>query len=499
MFARVFTVRKLLVAYATLKIITLGVTLLFLVEFIRIGESALKENIMTTVEKNKTYTVSIDDLSHEGLGVAHIDGYPLFIENALPDEEMTVKAVKVGKKFGYGKVIERFTANPERQDVKDLDLLRSGIAPLSHMTYDYQLRFKQQQVEKVLKTIAKLPDLSVAQTLGMENPFEYRNKAQIPVQKVDNQLMTGFYRKNSHNLLPIEDYLIQDPKIDQAILAVRDILRRFNVKAYNERENTGFIRHIIIRRGHYSHEMMVILVTRTERFFKGMEIAETIKKELPEVVSVIQNVNPEKTNVIMGREEKVLFGKSTINDTLLGKTYRISPQSFYQVNTQQTEVLYQTAIDFAELSSEDIVVDAYCGIGTIGLSLAEKVKHVYGVEVVPQAVEDAKANAKMNGIENANYEIGKAEKIMSRWAREGIEPSVIFVDPPRKGLDEKFIEASVAVNPEKIVYISCNPATLARDLRRYEDLGYHAVKVQPVDIFPQTYHVESVTLLVKAV
>lgn len=454
---------------------------------------------MTTVEKNQTYTVTIDDLSHEGLGVAHIDGYPLFIENALPEEEMTVKVVKVGKKFGYGKVIERFNANPERQEVKDQDLLRSGIAPLSHMTYSYQLRFKQQQVEKVLKTIAKLPELSVAATLGMENPIGYRNKAQIPVQKVDNQLMTGFYRKNSHILLPIEDYYIQDPKIDQAIITVRNILRRFNLKAYNERENTGFIRHIVIRRGHYSHEMMVTLVTRTERFFKGTEIAEVIKTELPEVVSVIQNINPEKTNVIMGREEKVLFGKSTINDTLLGKVYQISPQSFYQVNTEQTEVLYQTAIEFADLNAEDIVVDAYCGIGTIGLSLAEKVKHVYGVEIVPQAIEDAKANAKKNGIENANYEVGKAEKIMPRWAREGIEPSVIFVDPPRKGLDEKFIEASVAVNPERIIYISCNPATLARDLRRYEDLGYHAVKVQPVDLFPQTYHVESVTLLVKAV
>ena len=354
-------------------------------------------------------------------------------------------------------------------------------------------------MEKVLKTIAKLPELSVAATLGMENPIGYRNKAQIPVQKVDNQLMTGFYRKNSHVLLPIEDYYIQDPKIDQAIITVRNILRRFNVKAYNERENTGFIRHIVIRRGHYSHEMMVTLVTRTERFFKGTEIAEVIKTELPEVVSVIQNINPEKTNVIMGREEKVLFGKSTINDTLLGKVYQISPQSFYQVNTEQTEVLYQTAIEFADLNAEDIVVDAYCGIGTIGLSLAEKVKHVYGVEIVPQAIEDAKANAKKNGIENANYEVGKAEKIMPRWAREGIEPSVIFVDPPRKGLDEKFIEASVAVNPERIIYISCNPATLARDLRRYEDLGYHAVKVQPVDLFPQTYHVESVTLLVKAV
>lgn len=454
---------------------------------------------MTTVEKNQTYTVTIDDLSYEGLGVAHIDGYPLFIENALPEEEMVIKAVKVGKKFGYGKVMERFNANPERQEVEDLDLLRSGIAPLSHMTYDFQLRFKKQQVENVLRTIAKLPELPVAPTLGMENPIGYRNKAQIPVQKVDNKLTTGFYRKNSHNLLPIENYLIQDPKIDQAIITIRDILQRFNVKAYNERENTGFIRHIIIRRGHYSHEMMVILVTRTERFFKGTEIAETIKTELPEVVSVIQNVNSEKTNVIMGQLEKVLFGKTTIDDTLLGRTYRISPQSFYQVNTEQTEVLYKTAIDFAELDSEDIVVDAYCGIGTIGLSLAENVKHVYGVEIVPQAIEDAKANAKANGIENANYEIGKAEKIMPRWAREGIEPSVIFVDPPRKGLDEKFIEASAAVNPEKIVYISCNPATLARDLRRYEDLGYHAVKVQPVDLFPQTYHVESVTLLIKAV
>lgn len=450
---------------------------------------------MTTVEKNQTYTVTIDDLSYEGLGVAHIDGYPLFIENALPEEEMVIKAVKVGKKFGYGKVMERFNANPERQEVEDLDLLRSGIAPLSHMTYDYQLRFKKQQVENVLRTIAKLPELPVAPTLGMENPIGYRNKAQIPVQKVDNKLTTGFYRKNSHNLLPIENYLIQDPKIDQAIITIRDILQRFNVKAYNERENTGFIRHIIIRRGHYSHEMMVILVTRTERFFKGTEIAETIKTELPEVVSVIQNVNSEKTNVIMGQLEKVLFGKTTIDDTLLGRTYRISPQSFYQVNTEQTEVLYKTAIDFAELDSEDIVVDAYCGIGTIGLSLADNVKHVYGVEIVPQAIEDAKANAKANGIENANYEIGKAEKIMPRWAREGIEPSVIFVDPPRKGLDEKFIEASAAVNPEKIVYISCNPATLARDLRRYEDLGYHAVKVQPVDLFPQTYHVETVALL----
>ncbi len=324
--------------------------------------------------------------------------------------------------------------------------------------------------------IAKMPEVKILPTIGMENPVAYRNKAQIPVRRIDGRLATGFYKKNSHELIEIDDFYIQDPAIDQAIIAVRDILQRFQVRGYNEAKNEGQIRHIIIRRGHYSHEMMVVLVTRKEKFFKGKEIAEVIHEELPEVVSVIQNINEEKTNVILGDKEKVLYGRSYIEDQLLGKTYRISSKSFYQVNTEQTEKLYQNAIDFADLNEQDVVVDAYSGIGTIGLSLADRVKKVYGMEMIPEAIEDAQFNALTNKIENAHYEVGKAETVMKKWQDKGITPSVIVVDPPRKGLDGRFIESAIAMEPEKIVYISCNPATFARDAKLFADAGYQLRK-----------------------
>lgn len=242
---------------------------------------------------------------------------------------------------------------------------------------------------------------------------------------------------------------------------------------------------------------MVVLVTRKAKFFKGEEIAEVIHEELPEVVSVIQNINEEKTNVIMGDVEKVLYGKASIDDQLFDKTFQISAKSFYQVNTAQTEVLYQKAFELADLQPDDIVVDAYAGIGTIGISLADRVQEVLGMEVVAEAVEDAKANAARNGLENVHYFVGKAEKIMPQWLREGIQPTVVFVDPPRKGLEASFIETTAAVKPERIVYISCNPATLARDLALFAEEGYVTKQVQPVDLFPQTTHVECVVLLTK--
>lgn len=450
------------------------------------------------VKKNQELEVDILDLSHEGNGIAKVDGYLLFIENTLPNERALVKVLKVGNKFGFAKVMKLLQASPDRQELPNEALLRTGIAPLSHLSYDKQLAFKQQQVENVLAKIAKLPEIKVNAPIGMEKPFGYRNKAQIPVQKIHGKLTTGFYRKNSHTLVPIEDFYIQDPNIDQAIIKVRDILQRFNVKAYNEEAHEGFLRHIVVRRGHHSGEMMVVLVTRKPKFFKGEEIAEVIHEEIPEVVSVIQNINEEKTNVIMGEFERVLYGKSSIDDQLLGKTFQISAKSFYQVNTAQTEVLYQTAFEMAQLSENDVVVDAYAGIGTIGISLADRVKEVLGMEVIPEAVNDAKANAKRNGVENVHYFIGKAEKIMPQWLREGIQPTVVFVDPPRKGLDASFIETTAAVKPERIVYISCNPATLARDLALFEEEGYVTKEVQPVDLFPQTTHVETIVLLQRA-
>lgn len=453
----------------------------------------MKEKL--SVKKNERYTLDIIDLSYEGMGVAKIDGYPLFIENALPGERVEVLVVKVGNKFGYGKVEKWLTESPDRQPLKDNRLLRTGIAPLAHLNYEQQLLFKQKQVENVMSKIAKMPEVDILPTIPMENPVGYRNKAQIPVRRMDGRLATGFYKKNSHELVEIEDYYIQDPAIDEAIKRVRDILQRFQVRGYNEAKNEGQIRHIIIRRGHYSHEMMVVLVTRKEKFFKGKEIASIIHEELPEVVSVIQNINEEKTNVILGDKEKVLYGRSYIEDQLLGKTYRISSKSFYQVNTEQTEKLYQTAIEFAALQKEDTVIDAYSGIGTIGLSLADKVKEVYGMELVPEAIEDAQFNALTNKIENAHYEVGKAETVMKKWQDKGVKPSVVVVDPPRKGLDARFIASAIDMAPAKLVYISCNPATFARDAKLFAESGYEVKKVQPVDLFPQTHHVELVALL----
>ncbi|EMF0165372.1 23S rRNA (uracil(1939)-C(5))-methyltransferase RlmD [Enterococcus hirae] len=455
----------------------------------------MKEKL--SVKKNERYTLDIIDLSYEGMGVAKIDGYPLFIENALPGERVEVLVVKVGNKFGYGKVEKWLTESPDRQPLKDNRLLRTGIAPLAHLNYEQQLLFKQKQVENVMSKIAKMPEVDILPTIPMENPVGYRNKAQIPVRRMDGRLATGFYKKNSHELVEIEDYYIQDPAIDEAIKRVRDILQRFQVRGYNEAKNEGQIRHIIIRRGHYSHEMMIVLVTRKEKFFKGKEIASIIHEELPEVVSVIQNINEEKTNVILGDKEKVLYGRSYIEDQLLGKTYRISSKSFYQVNTEQTEKLYQTAIEFAALQKEDTVIDAYSGIGTIGLSLADKVKEVYGMELVPEAIEDAQFNALTNKIENAHYEVGKAETVMKKWQDKGVKPSVIVVDPPRKGLDARFIASAIDMAPAKLVYISCNPATFARDAKLFAESGYEVKKVQPVDLFPQTHHIECVGLLTR--
>ncbi|QIL46258.1 23S rRNA (uracil(1939)-C(5))-methyltransferase RlmD [Vagococcus coleopterorum] len=450
-----------------------------------------------SIQKNDTITVSIIDLSHDGLGVAKVEGYPLFIENTLPGEEAEVLVLKTGKKFGFAKVLNLLKESPDR--VKDIDetLIRTGIAPLHHMTYEGQLAFKEQQVNNVFQRIAKMPETKVLPIIGMDNPVEYRNKAQIPVRKVNGQLSTGFFRKNSHDLVPLENYYIQDPKIDEAIIIVRDVMEKYGVKAYIEAENNGNLRHIIVKRGHYSNEMMIVLVTRTPKLFNYEKMVQEIHQQLPEVVSIVQNINPDATNVILGKTNKTLFGQNYITDELLGKKYRISAQSFYQVNTVQAEVLYQKAIEFANLRKSDTVIDAYCGIGTIGLSLADKVDKVLGLEVNPDAIADAKINAKMNDINNVKFEIGRAEYLMPTWLKDGIEADVLIVDPPRKGLAESFIDTAVEMAPKKIVYVSCNPASLARDCQLFADKGYELKQVQPVDMFPQTPHVECVAELIK--
>ena len=374
--------------------------------------------------------------------------------------------------------------------------LTTGIAPLAHLKYDAQLRFKQNQIQELFKK--QHVDVEVSETLGMENPTGYRNKAQIPTRELRGELTTGFFRRGSHNLMPIEDFYIQDPEIDKAIVVIRDILRKYHIPAYNEFEHTGVIRNIMVRRGYYSHEMMVVLVTRSKKLPGAEMIVEEIREALPEVKSIIQNVNQEKTNVILGEKNNTLWGKNVITDTLFGKKFAIGPNSFYQVNPQTTETLYQLAADKAGLNGDEEVIDAYSGIGTISLTIADRVKSVLGVEIVPGAVDDAKRNADINGVTNAKFELGKAEEKMVEWHDAGMRPDVIFVDPPRKGLTPELIDAATGMEPEKFVYISCNPATLARDTVQILENGYHIEgPVQPIDQFPQTTHIESITVFVK--
>ena len=407
-----------------------------------------------------------------------------------------VGITKVAGTYAFGRVVKTLKESEDRNKDVDVATLTTGIAPLAHLKYDAQLRFMQNQIQELFKK--QHVDVEVSETLGMENPTGYRNKAQIPTRELRGELTTGFFRRGSHNLMPIEDFYIQDPEIDKAIVVIRDILRKYHIPAYNEFEHTGVIRNIMVRRGYYSHEMMVVLVTRSKKLPGAEMIVEEIREALPEVKSIIQNVNQEKTNVILGEKNNTLWGKNVITDTLFGKKFAIGPNSFYQVNPQTTETLYQLAADKAGLNGDEEVIDAYSGIGTISLTIADRVKSVLGVEIVPGAVDDAKRNADINGVTNAKFELGKAEEKMVEWHDAGMRPDVIFVDPPRKGLTPELIDAATGMEPEKFVYISCNPATLARDTVQILENGYHIEgPVQPIDQFPQTTHIESITVFVK--
>lgn len=449
------------------------------------------------LHKNDIIETEISDISHEGMGIAKVDGFVFFVENALPGEIIKMRVLKLRKRIGYGKVEEYLTTSPHRNEGLDYTYLRTGIADLGHLTYEQQLLFKQKQVADNLYKIAHISDVLVEPTLGMTIPLAYRNKAQVPVRRVDGQLETGFFRKNSHTLVSIEDYLIQEKEIDALINFTRDLLRKFDVKPYDEEQQSGLIRNLVVRRGHYTGQLMLVLVTTRPKIFRIDQMIEKLVSAFPSVVSIMQNINDRNSNVIFGKEFRTLYGSDTIEDQMLGNTYAISAQSFYQVNTEMAEKLYQKAIDFSDLNSEDIVIDAYSGIGTIGLSVAKQVKHVYGVEVVEKAVSDAKENATRNGITNSTYVADSAENAMAKWLKEGIKPTVIMVDPPRKGLTESFVYSAAQTKADKITYISCNSATMARDIKLFEELGYHLVKIQPVDLFPMTHHVESVCLLTR--
>lgn len=445
------------------------------------------------MQKNQIVELEITDLSYEAMGVAHYEGLTIFVNNALPGEIVKAKILKVKKRFAFAKIEKIIKESPDRVSVKLNQWVQTGLASLAHIKYDKQLEFKRNQVINLLHK-AGLDQIKVDETLPSPEEIGYRNKAQVPVRTIKGQLDIGFFRRHSHDLVPLTNFFTTDPEIDRVLVAVRDILRKYRVPAYDEIHNKGEVRYLDVRRSKASGDIMVILVCLHNDFPQLPKVAAEISK-IDKVTSIILNHNPKKTNVILGRNDYVVWGENQILDKIGDIKFRISPKSFFQINSLQTPRLYNLAIKKADLKADDVVIDAYSGIGTIGLSVAKHVKVVRGMETISDAVKDANANAKLNGITNAQYVTGKAEEVMPRWAEEGLKTNVIFVDPPRKGLTPEFIDAAAKTKPEKIVYISCNPATQVRDLQLFMEKGYHFNEITPVDMFPQTPHVESVTVL----
>lgn len=448
------------------------------------------------MEKNQIIKLEITDLSYDAMGVAHTeDGITVFVNNALPGEIVEAQILKIRKNLAFARVQNILVKSPDRIEVTKNQWVQTGLASLAHLSYDAQLAFKQKQVQNLLQK-AHMDDVTVKETLPSPQITGYRNKAEVPVRQINGKLEIGFFRKHSHDVVPMEDFFTTDPKIDKILVATRDILRENHVTAYNEKTHQGAIKYLMVRVGHYTGDIMVVLVSTVKNFPQLPKVISEIQ-QLENVKSVVLNYNPQKTNVILGRKDILLGGNPYITDQIGDQKFMISPQSFFQINSEQTTRLYDLALKQADLQEDDVVVDAYSGIGTIGLSVAKHVKKVIGVEVVKSAVEDAENNAALNRIENADFALGKAEEMMPKWEEQGLSTDVVFVDPPRKGLTPEFIEATVKTEPKKVVYISCNPATLVRDLQQFKDLGYKFDTIAPVDMFPMTPHIESVTVLTK--
>lgn len=453
------------------------------------------------VEKNKEYIFDIISQGYEGEGIAKIDNkYPIFIEGALKGEKVKVRIVKVNKNFAYGKLIEVLEPSEERVNPPCAIYKRCGGCKLQHASYKAQLDFKWDRVKDCVSKIGKLDPSIVKYPLGMEEPWRYRNKVQLPIGLINGEVKIGFFAPRSHDIIDMESCLIQDEIGDKVVKLTREWIEKFNIRPYNvdgEYDEKGIVRHIMIRRGFTTNEVMIVLVTNGEKLPHKEEFVDLMVKNIPGIKSVIQNINSKKTNVILGLESKTLWGEDTISDYIGDFRFNISPLSFFQVNPIQTEVLYGKALEYANLTGNEEVFDAYCGTGTITLFLSQKAKKVYGVEIIPQAIDNAWINAKENKVENVEFFVGESEVVIPDLINKGVKADVVVVDPPRKGCDKKLLDAITNIDAKKIVYVSCDPSTLGRDLQVLEENGHKTLEVQPVDMFPNTAHIENVALLIK--
>lgn len=447
------------------------------------------------VQKNKKYEITITDLGSNGEGIGKIDQFAIFVEGVLPGEKVEICIVKVKKSFAYGKLLEIKEASPDRVIPMCCYAKQCGGCQIQHISYEGQLIYKTKKVKDSLERIGGLKNSTVLPAIGMKQPWQYRNKAQYPVGEINGLLQIGFFAQRSHKIVDINTCCIQHNLNDEILKIVREYIEKYNIKPYREETHTGILRHVLVKTGFETGEIMVCFIINGDKLPYSEYVIEKLKK-IQGMTSIVLNQNKAKTNVILGNKTITIWGSDFITDYIGKVKFKISPLSFFQVNPEQTKVLYQKVLEFADLKGEETVIDLYCGIGTISLLLAQKAKTVYGVEIVPEAVEDAKENAVLNNIKNVTFEAGAVEEMIPRlYSLEKQKADVVVVDPPRKGCERSVLDTIIAMKPQKLIYVSCDPATLARDLSILSENGFQVEVVQPVDLFPMTVHVETVVSL----
>lgn len=453
------------------------------------------------MQKNDELILKIEDMGVDGAGIGKADGMTFFVKDAVIGDVVRAKVMKLKKTYGYARLMELLEASPDRVEPKCPYYRQCGGCQIQALSYEKQLEFKERKVRNNLERIGGFTEIPMEPIVGMEEPYHYRNKAQFPVgTDKDGHIVTGFYAGRTHTIIPNRDCALGLPVNREILDLVIDFMEKYHVSAYDEKTGKGLVRHVLIRCGFTSKEKMVCLIINGKSLPHSEKLVEALR-EIDGMTSISINCNTERTNVILGRKTVVLWGQEYITDQIGEISYEISPVSFYQVNPVQTEKLYGLALEYADLHGEENVWDLYCGIGTISLFLAQKAKQVYGVEIIPQAIENAKRNAVKNGIENAEFFVGKSEEVLPEFyekeaaAGRKAHADVIVVDPPRKGCDEKLLETIVKMAPDRVVYVSCDSATLARDLKILCENGYELKRARAVDQFCHTVHTESVCLM----
>ncbi|WP_346356272.1 23S rRNA (uracil(1939)-C(5))-methyltransferase RlmD [Azotosporobacter soli] len=454
----------------------------------------MSEKIIPVV-KEREYEIEISGLGHSGEGVGKYQGFTVFVPYALPQETVRVRIEKVKKTYAIGRLQKVLKESVNRRKPPCPVYYQCGGCQLQHLNYVGQLNVKRDMVVAAVARIGKLDSVPVFEVLGAADEWNYRNKMQFPIGKDGKKTLCGCYAAGSHRVIDIESCLIQRSVNDRIAQAVKQYADRFKVEVYNEESGRGVLRHVMGRSGNATGEALAVIVTSGAVLPKEQELVKLLREVAPELVGIVQNINDRQTNVVLGTENRTLWGRDMLKESLGPLTFSVSPHSFFQVNTKQALRLYETALEYANLSGSETVIDAYCGTGTISLFLAQKAAKVYGFEIVEAAIRDANKNAQENDVSNALFQVGDVVETLPKLVKSGVRPDVIVVDPPRAGCAQPVLEMFAAMQPERIVYVSCNPASLARDLAILAEQGYKTAKIQPVDMFPQTFHVESVALL----